>query len=143
MQMTRLTCGGYIFAVRLNHTISDSLGLVQFLNTAAEMASGSRVPLKQPVWQRQILNARDPPRITCIHHEFEVVNKNKSTTIIENNNMDHWSLFFGPKEMRSIRKHLPPHLQIYLPLRYSLLVYGNAARSRLSLIPMMLFVYHA
>ena len=39
------------------------------------------------------------------------MNNNKSTTIIENNNMVHWSSFFGPKEMRSIRKHLPPQLQ--------------------------------
>ena len=100
-------------------------------HTAAEMASGSRVPLKQPVWQRhifffffffekppysgrgqrRILNARDPPRITCIHHEYEMVNNNKCTTITENNDMVHWSFFFGPKEMRSIRKHLPPQLQ--------------------------------
>ena len=111
LQVTRLTCGRFIFAVRLNHTISDSLGLVQFLNTVAEMASGSCVPSKQPVWQRHILNARDPPRITCIHHEYEMVNNNKCTTIIENNDMVHWSFFFGPKEMRSIRKHLPQHLQ--------------------------------
>ena len=111
LQVTRLTCGGFIFAVRLNHTISDSLGLVQFLNTVAEMASGSCVPSKQPVWQRHILNARDPPRITCIHHEYEMMNNNKCTTIIENNDMVHWSFFFGPKEMRSIRKHLPQHLQ--------------------------------
>ena len=61
--------------------------------------------------QRRILNARDPPRITCIHHEYEMVNNNKCTTITENNDMVHWSFFFGPKEMRSIRKHLPPQLQ--------------------------------
>nr|POE71800.1 methanol o-anthraniloyltransferase [Quercus suber] len=48
IQVTLLTCGGFIFAVRLNHTISDSLGLVQFLNTIAEMARGSCVPSKQP-----------------------------------------------------------------------------------------------
>lgn len=114
MQVTRLLCGGFIFAVRLNHTVSDSLGLVQFLNTVAEMASGASAPSRQPVWQREIYNARDPPRITCVHHEYEeqaIENHNNSTTAIMEDNMVHWSFFFGPKEMRLIRMHLPSHLR--------------------------------
>jgi hypothetical protein len=115
MQVTRLQCGGFILAVRLNHTISDSLGLVKFLNTVAEMAGGASAPSHQPVWQRDIFSARDPPRITCVHHEYDeqAIDNNSSTAILmeDSSNMVHWSFFFGPKEMRSIRMHLPSHLQ--------------------------------
>ncbi|GLT55587.1 hypothetical protein SLA2020_286970 [Shorea laevis] len=31
IQVTRLKCGGFIFALRLNHTMSDAAGLVQFM----------------------------------------------------------------------------------------------------------------
>ncbi|XP_040990129.1 methanol O-anthraniloyltransferase-like [Juglans microcarpa x Juglans regia] len=117
IQVTRLRCGGFVFAVRLNHTISDSLGLVQLLRAVAEMTSGACAPSQQPMWQREIFNARDPPRVTCIHHEYEegdktIDNNSTTPTLQEENgiNMVHKSFFFGPKEMGSLRKHLPPRL---------------------------------
>ncbi|KAF4391760.1 hypothetical protein F8388_017355 [Cannabis sativa] len=51
----------------------DGFGLAQFLKTMAEMIGGAHVPSIQPVWQREIFNARNPPRITCSHLEFEDV----------------------------------------------------------------------
>ncbi|KAJ0970955.1 hypothetical protein J5N97_018914 [Dioscorea zingiberensis] len=44
IQVTRLSCGGFIFAIRLNHTMSDAPGLVQFMNAVAEMAHGATEP---------------------------------------------------------------------------------------------------
>lgn len=107
--MTRLKCGGFILATRFNHTMSDGLGIVQFMNAIAEMARGAVAPSVVPVWQRTLLNARDPPRVTCLHHEYDQVEE--TTKIILDDTMVHRSFFFGPVETSIIRSTLPTHLR--------------------------------
>ncbi|KAK9928649.1 hypothetical protein M0R45_025773 [Rubus argutus] len=109
MLVTLLRCGGFIFALRLNHTICDAPGLVQFLNTVGEMAQGKNEPSIPPVWEREVLNARDPPRITCMHHEFEEIidYSDQSCAAAE---MVQKSFYFGPNEITALKKHLPLHL---------------------------------
>ncbi|XP_057467459.1 alcohol acyltransferase 16-like [Actinidia eriantha] len=108
IQVTRFRCGGWAFAIRLNHTMSDGPGLDQFLTTIAEFARGAEgAPSVPPVWQREFLAARQPPSITFQHHEYEQVID--TTTDDNNKSMTHKSFFFGPKEIRAIRSHLPPH----------------------------------
>ncbi|KAJ9707550.1 hypothetical protein PVL29_002542 [Vitis rotundifolia] len=110
-QVTRLRCGGFIFALRLNHTMSDGPGLIQFVNAIGEMAQGLSVPSLLPIWQRELLNARNPPRITRIHHEFENLTNTKGTLMaMDENNLVHRSFFFGPKEIRALRSRLPASL---------------------------------
>ncbi|OIW13460.1 hypothetical protein TanjilG_22251 [Lupinus angustifolius] len=107
IQVTRLQCGGFIFAVRLNHAMSDAIGMSQFMKGLAEIARGEPKPLILPVWHRELLFARDPPRITCIHNEYE------KPQLHDNNNnnfiLQHSSFFFGPKELASIHRLLPNH----------------------------------
>ncbi|XP_061988508.1 alcohol acyl transferase 1 allele GSa-like [Rosa rugosa] len=107
IQVTRLTCGGFIFALRLNHTMCDAFGLVQFLNAVGEIARGAEAPSTPPVWERELLNARDPPRISCTHHEFDDTTGpsylNSAATVQQ-------SFCFGPEEIKALKKHLPPHL---------------------------------
>nr|GMD30105.1 benzyl alcohol O-benzoyltransferase [Ipomoea batatas] len=110
IQVTRLRCGGYILALRLNHTMSDAPGLVQFMNAVAEVARGASAPSVQPVWQREVMNARDPPRVTCTHHEYDEVPDSKGT-IIPLDDMVHRSFFFGPSEVAALRRNLPVHLR--------------------------------
>lgn len=55
------------FAIRLNHNMSDVPGIVQFLKALAEIARGATEPSVPPVWHRELLNARDLPRITHTH----------------------------------------------------------------------------
>ncbi|RVW93761.1 methanol O-anthraniloyltransferase [Vitis vinifera] len=111
IQVTRLRCGGFIFALRLNHTMSDGPGLVQFLDAISEMAQGLSVPSLLPIWQRELLNARNPPRITRIHHEYQEVTNAKGTLMtMDENNLVHRSFFFGPKEIRALRNRLPASL---------------------------------
>ncbi|KAK3429671.1 hypothetical protein EUGRSUZ_E01163 [Eucalyptus grandis] len=112
VQVTRLKCGGFILGIRLNHAISDSLGLRQFLKAAAELARGAHVPSWLPVWEREILCARDPPRATCRHPEFEDVvdDARRAAVTLDPKNMVHRSFFFGPREVASIKKGLPHHL---------------------------------
>uniref|UniRef100_F6HJ36 Methanol O-anthraniloyltransferase n=1 Tax=Vitis vinifera TaxID=29760 RepID=F6HJ36_VITVI len=111
IQVTRLRCGGFVLALRLNHTMSDSPGLVQFLNAVSEMARGADVPPVLPVWERELLNARNPPRITCMHHEYEEVHDTRGTLgVMDDHNTVHRSFFFGPKEIKALRKRIPQTL---------------------------------
>ncbi|PRQ19146.1 putative alcohol O-acetyltransferase [Rosa chinensis] len=107
IQVTRLTCGGFIFALRLNHTMCDAFGLVQFLNAVGEIAQGAEAPSTPPVWERELLSARDPPQISCTHHEFDDTIDhsylNSAATVQR-------SFCFGPEEIKALKEHLPPHL---------------------------------
>ncbi|KAL1801811.1 hypothetical protein ACET3Z_030458 [Daucus carota] len=106
IQVTRLKCGGFILASRINHTLCDAAGLVQFLTALGEIARGATAPSVPPVWQRELLNARNPPRITCTHHEYDDV----AEINMPLDDMSHRSFFFGPSEIHALRQSLPPHL---------------------------------
>ncbi|GMN28355.1 hypothetical protein TIFTF001_002018 [Ficus carica] len=106
LQVTRLKCGGFIFAMRLNHTMADAAGLVQFMTAVGEMARGATVPSVPPVWRREILNARNPPLVTFAHREYDHVEDTKGT-IIPLDDMAHRSFFFGPTEISAIRRVIP------------------------------------
>ncbi|XP_028800867.1 benzyl alcohol O-benzoyltransferase [Neltuma alba] len=103
IQVTRLQCGGFILAYRLNHTMSDGPGIVQFLNAVVEIAGGAREPSVAPVWRRELLSARDPPQITCTHREYEQIPSNYDP-IWTQESIAHHSFFFGPKELEAIRQ---------------------------------------
>ncbi|RVX02088.1 Methanol O-anthraniloyltransferase [Vitis vinifera] len=91
--------------------MSDSLGLVQFLNAVSEMARGADVPSVLPVLERELLNAQNPPRITCMHHEYEEVHDTRGTLgVMDDHNTVHRSFFFGPKEIKALRKRIPQTL---------------------------------
>ncbi|XP_027069817.1 benzyl alcohol O-benzoyltransferase-like [Coffea arabica] len=107
IQVTRLRCGGFIFALRMNHTIADGVGIAQFMNAVGEIARGASAPSIQPVWQRELLYARDPPRVTCTHHEYEEVVVDTKGTIVPLDDMVHRSFFFGPAEVSALRKSIP------------------------------------
>ncbi|XP_015897313.3 alcohol acyl transferase 1 allele RGa-like [Ziziphus jujuba] len=109
IQVTRLRCGGFIVATRLNHTMVDAFGVAQFMNAVGEMARGAQRPSVLPVWHRELLNARNPPRITHIHHEYQR-NINDAKLDIDLTNLSHVSFLFGPDQIKAIRKQLPPQL---------------------------------
>ncbi|KAM0892386.1 hypothetical protein ACQ4PT_025784 [Festuca glaucescens] len=109
-QVTRLSCGGFILAVRLMHTMADAQGLVQFLAAVAELARGAAVPSVRPVWGRELLEARNPPRPGFAHREYDEV-PDTNGTIIPLDDMAHRSFFFGAKEVAAVRSHLAPGLR--------------------------------
>ncbi|XP_011085899.1 benzyl alcohol O-benzoyltransferase-like [Sesamum indicum] len=110
IQVTRLKCGGFIFAFRANHTMSDGFGLFQFASTMAELARGAEIPSVLPVWQRHLVSARDPPHVSYMHDEYENIPDAKET-LIPLENMVQRSFFFGPGEISALRRHLSPHLR--------------------------------
>lgn len=95
-------------AVRMNHTITDGPGILQFMNAVAEMANGASEPSILPVWHREILSARNPPRVTCTHHEFDQVAAGTTISITDTVQQ---SFFFGPTEISAIRCLIPRHLR--------------------------------
>ncbi|KAG6387628.1 hypothetical protein SASPL_152820 [Salvia splendens] len=105
IQVTRLKCGGFVFATRLNHTMSDAAGLVQFMSAVSEFARGHASPSIQPIWERHLLSARNPPVVTCTHHEY-----GDSTPSDEINMVDR-SFLFTPVDISALRRSLPPHLR--------------------------------
>ncbi|KAM4075860.1 hypothetical protein ACJW30_12G021100 [Castanea mollissima] len=107
IQVTRLRCGGFIFALRQNHTICDAIGIVQFMSAMGEMARGYCTPSIPPVWQRDLLSARNPPRVTCTHHQFDEL---PDTDDYPLQNMVPCSFFLDSTKVNSIHKHVPGHL---------------------------------
>ncbi|KAG4164430.1 hypothetical protein ERO13_A13G014400v2 [Gossypium hirsutum] len=106
IQVTQLKCGGFIFALRFNHVMCDAFGFQQFMSTIGEMARVAVTPSISLVWERHLLNARDPPRVTFTHHEYDQV---EATVIMDN--MVECSFFFGPVEVSLPRSLLPLHLR--------------------------------
>ncbi|XP_027357301.1 13-hydroxylupanine O-tigloyltransferase-like [Abrus precatorius] len=106
MQVTRLNCGGFIFASSMNHTMLDGIGMSKFLHDVGEIARGATKPSILPVWHREVLCARNPPRITCTHNEYQQLPPDSRSIFTPH----HRSFFFGPKEIASMRSLLPPHL---------------------------------
>lgn len=109
--MTRLACGGFILALRLNHTMCDAFALLQFMKAIEDMAKGANEPSLLPVWERELLSPRIPPKITCTHHEYD--DQTDSTLAMNPNDhiINHKSFYFGPKEITALRNQLPQHLR--------------------------------
>ncbi|XP_047335514.1 benzyl alcohol O-benzoyltransferase-like [Impatiens glandulifera] len=102
IQLTRLKCGGFVFAIRLNHLLCDASGLGQFLIAVGELARGQELSI-MPVWKRELLNARDPPRVTS-HHESPLVSMDKDNMGVIR------SFFFLRTEVEALRKLVPREL---------------------------------
>ncbi|KAK4572070.1 hypothetical protein RGQ29_030474 [Quercus rubra] len=111
IQETRLKCRSFIFALHFNHVMTDGIGIVQFMNALGEIAQGATTPSILSVWQRELLNARDPPRVTCTHHEFDEVADTNSGLSNASNGMTCCSFCFGSTQISTIRKFIPHHLQ--------------------------------
>ncbi|KAG2629903.1 hypothetical protein PVAP13_3KG510900 [Panicum virgatum] len=118
-QVTRLTCGGFILAVRVNHTMVDAQGLTQFLGAVAELARGMQAPSVLPVWKRELLEGRNQQQLALVVYDKldEVPGKDTDTKAssvmlpLDNAALRLRSFFFGPREIAAIRAQLPPHLQ--------------------------------
>ncbi|AES61291.1 putative benzyl alcohol O-benzoyltransferase [Medicago truncatula] len=110
IQVTRLKCGGFIFALRFNHTMVDGVGTVHFMLAVTEIAKGAKQPPIQPAWHRELLNARDPPHVTFNHREYEQLTDVQTDTVLTATEFSERSFFFGPVEISAIRNLLPRHL---------------------------------
>ncbi|KAJ1295825.1 hypothetical protein BS78_01G252600 [Paspalum vaginatum] len=115
-QLTRLACGGFILAMLCNHTIADAAGLLQFLGAVAELSRGASAPTVTPVWQRELLEANNPPRPRFAHREYgeEVAATEEAAMDMVPTDVDDMvlrSILFGRREIAMLRDHLPPDLR--------------------------------
>ncbi|XP_010492711.1 PREDICTED: (Z)-3-hexen-1-ol acetyltransferase-like [Camelina sativa] len=110
MQVTRLKCGGFIFAVRINHAMSDAFGLSLFLKTMCDFARGYHAPTVPPVWERHRLSATVPFRVSHAHREYDDMPVIATEHDSKGGNLVDRSFFFGHREMSAIRRLLPPNL---------------------------------
>ncbi|GJN32250.1 hypothetical protein PR202_gb20741 [Eleusine coracana subsp. coracana] len=96
--------------------MADGQGMVQFLGAVAELARGARVPTVRPVWGRELLDARSPPRPSFAHREYDqlqlvVPDATAPLPLDAHEQVRRYCFFFGPDEVAAIRACLPLHLQ--------------------------------
>ncbi|XP_074321647.1 benzyl alcohol O-benzoyltransferase-like [Silene latifolia] len=113
LQVTRLKCGGFIVSLRVNHAISDGLGTTQFMNAVGEMGRGFTTPSILPVWERERLIARDPPRITFDHPEYDQPDTTNHHQANSHTGLVQQCLLFGATHLAALRSHVPPHINQY------------------------------
>ncbi|KAI4318695.1 hypothetical protein MLD38_032368 [Melastoma candidum] len=116
IQVTRLACGGFTVGIRVNHAMLDASGLGQFLKAVAEMGKGAQVPSVLPIWRRELLSARVPPRVTHVHPSYDYKEYDeqwlqKGDIIRALGFVISKSFFFGPTELTAIRRSLPQRLR--------------------------------
>ncbi|KAJ6752341.1 hypothetical protein OIU85_002743 [Salix viminalis] len=116
-QVTRLKCGGFVLGFRLHHPMTDAFGIVQLLNAIGEIARGAQAPSVLPVWQRELLCARNPPRVTRRHNEYGndapvVVDPTSKVpeSLGEVHAVAHRTFVLNRKELSNIRRWIPSHL---------------------------------
>ncbi|XP_074265020.1 benzyl alcohol O-benzoyltransferase-like [Silene latifolia] len=112
-QVTRLKCGGFIVSLRINHAIIDGTGILQFMNAVGEMGRGFTTPSILPVWERERLTARDPPRITFDHPEYDQPDTTNNHHANSHTGLVQQCLLFGATHLAALRSNVPPHIKQY------------------------------
>ncbi|KAF0889985.1 hypothetical protein E2562_034963 [Oryza meyeriana var. granulata] len=64
VQVTRLSCGGFVLGSHICHNIADGFGSIQFLKAIIDLLRGDSKPTTLPVWERDHVVARIPPQIS-------------------------------------------------------------------------------
>lgn len=93
--------------MKFNHVICDGCRLVQFLTAVAELARGlPGAPTVRPVWARERLEARNPPRPTHPHPEYRVVDA-RPLSVDPLDSATFRVFSFGPRDIPALRNRLP------------------------------------
>ncbi|KAG7580511.1 Transferase [Arabidopsis suecica] len=110
VQVTRLKCCGFIFALRFNHTMTDGAGLSLFLKSLCELACGLHAPSVPPVWDRHLLTvSASEALVTHTHREYE--EQVAIDVVATGDPLVSRSFFFRAEEISAIRKLLPSDLR--------------------------------
>ncbi|KAK1386819.1 Benzyl alcohol O-benzoyltransferase [Heracleum sosnowskyi] len=110
VQVTRLSCGGFILAIKFTHNMCDAFGMSQFLTAMGDIARGRTSPSVLPIWKRELLNVRNPPKATCTHYEFIQFATKSTTDPNPDSEMVYHSFFFNSTNISVLRNLVPTHL---------------------------------
>lgn len=107
-QVTRLKCGGFILGVSFNHTVTDGVGMTQFLKALGEIARGAASPTVPPVWNREILRPREKPMANYpgVREYYDSRRKHVESMVqvpAVPQEMEAKSFYFGSKEIAALR----------------------------------------
>lgn len=111
VQVTRLRCGGFVVALRCNHAICDGTGIMQLMNAVGEMGRDYAAPSILPVWDRERLLARDSPKVSFPHPEYDQHEVDHHANGQED--LVQQSFLFGPTELAALRRHVPSYIKQY------------------------------
>lgn len=104
-------CGGFVIGLHICHNIADGFGSTQFLKAIADLGKGAQMVL--PVWERELLTTRTPPRINPAYESFldrlgSTIDDVMLSTPPEE--MVGQYFLFSPKDIAALRNHAPVHL---------------------------------
>ncbi|WVZ57878.1 hypothetical protein U9M48_008213 [Paspalum notatum var. saurae] len=108
MQVTRFNCGGFAMGVSICHNMADAFGVTQFLKCVTDLARGEERPAVAPVWERELLMARDPPDFTSLPFvspaDEKKVQVQRQPMAMDKMIGDYF--LFGPREMAALRSQV-------------------------------------
>ncbi|KAJ4851626.1 hypothetical protein Tsubulata_022994 [Turnera subulata] len=105
--VTRLKCGGFSLGIRYNHAMVDGQGLAQFVYGVSEISRGAEAPSILPVWERHLLSASDPPKVTYQHLEYVDTAPNSEIHHEHLGELVDRSFAFGAKEVATLKSLVP------------------------------------
>jgi benzyl alcohol O-benzoyltransferase len=104
-QVTRFKCGGFAIGVSICHNMADAFGVIQFLKCVTDLARGDEHPAVLPVWDRELLTARNPPDLTSL----PFVQESHESSPVQPMAMDKMVgcyFLFGPREIAALRSQV-------------------------------------
>ena len=97
-----------MFGIQVCHNLVDAAGITQFLQAVGELAGGGmEAPRVRPVWSRELLDARDPPRPNYHHPEYDLVADAANDKLRPGAEVVHRAFHFRAEEFSSLREQLP------------------------------------
>lgn len=87
----------------------DAAGIIQFLMAVSEIACGASVPSVQPVWSRELLNARRPQQVSWVQEN----SCNPVSPFADMSQLCKRCFFFGSQEITSLKNLLASDLRSY------------------------------
>ena len=104
MQVTRFKCGGFAIGVSICHNMADAFGVIQFLKCVTGLARGQEHPAVLPVWDRELLMARNPPDLTSLPFVSDEPSPPVQPMAMDKMVGDYF--LFGPREIAALRSQV-------------------------------------
>ncbi|KAF8409722.1 hypothetical protein HHK36_005801 [Tetracentron sinense] len=105
VQVTRFKCGGFVLGMTINHSMTDGISAMEFVNSWAETARGCLSLTVPPFLDRSILRSRQPPKIEFPHDEFaEISDVSNMATLYREEQMIYRSFYLDSEKLARLKK---------------------------------------